>query len=108
MSAPICINSGSCGLEHSRYNPEYDVSAEMLYQKSEETALKQRDRQLETLKVNFFNLVTVYNIEKVLKTIIVFIKTAEKRVSALKYHMNDTFRNNNNKENSDENIIKII
>jgi hypothetical protein len=70
--------------------------------------LKQRDRQLKTLKANFFNLVVTRNIEKALKAAAVFIKTAEKCISALKCRMNNVFYNNNSKENSNENIIKII
>jgi hypothetical protein len=48
------------------------------------------------------------NTEKALKTAAVFIKVAEKRVNALKCCMNDAFHNNDSKENSDENIIKVI
>jgi hypothetical protein len=108
MSTPMCVDSGSCGLKHSRYNPEYGVSVKALYQKSEETVLKQRDRQLKTLKTNFFNLIAVRNTEKVLKIAAVFIKATEKHVSVLKYCMNDVFYNNNSEENSNENIIKVI
>jgi hypothetical protein len=48
------------------------------------------------------------NIEKAFETAAVFIKAAEKRVSALKRCINNAFHNNNNKKNSDENIIKVI
>jgi hypothetical protein len=108
MSAPMCVNSGSYGLKHSRYNPEYGMSAEAPRQKSEETASEQRDRQLKTLKINFFNLIAARNTEKALKTAAVFIKAAEKRVSALECRMNNTSRNKDSKENSDKNIIKVI
>jgi hypothetical protein len=104
----MCVDSGSCGLEHSRYNPEYGVSAEAPRQESEETAPEQRDRQLETLKTNFFNLVAARNIEKALEAAAAFIEAAEKRVSALERRVDDASRNNNSKENSDENIIKVI
>src|SRR6266480_4229594 len=103
MLTPICVDSGSCGLEYSRYNPEYGASVETPRQKSEETAPKQRDRQLETLKTNFFNLVTTRNIEKAFEAAVAFIKAAEKCVNALKYYVDDTSRNNNSKENNDEN-----
>jgi hypothetical protein len=104
----MCVDSGSCGLEHSRHNPLHGVSAEAPRQESEETAPEQRDRQLETLKTNFFNLVAARNIEKALETAAAFIEAAEKRVSALEYRVDDTSRNNNSKENNDENIIKVI
>jgi len=104
----MCVDSGSCGLEHSRYNPEYGVSAEAPRQVNEETASEQRDRQLETLKTNFFNLVAARNTEKALEAAAAFIEAAEKRVSALERREDDASRNNNSKENSDENIIKII
>jgi hypothetical protein len=104
----MCVNSGNCGLKHSRYNPEYNMSMEAPRQKSEETAPKQKNRQLKTLKINFFNLIVACNTKKALKTIIAFIKTAEKRVNVLKYRMNNAFRNNDSEENSDENIIKVI
>jgi hypothetical protein len=77
-------------------------------QKNEKTASKQKNRQLKTLKTNFFNLIITRNTEKALKIIIVFIEIAEKRVNVLKRRMNDVSRNNNSKENSDGNIIKII
>jgi hypothetical protein len=80
----------------------------ILCQKSEETALKQRDRQLKTLKINFFNLIAMRNTEKAFKATTVFIKTAEKCINALKCCVNNTFRNNNSKENNDKNIIKVI
>jgi hypothetical protein len=60
------------------------------------------------LKVNFFNLIVAYNIEKALKIAAAFIKAAEKHINTLKRCVNDAFCNNNSKENSDENIIKII
>jgi hypothetical protein len=108
MSALMCVNSRNCGLKHSRYNPKYSVNAEALYQKSEKTAPKQRNRQLKTLKTNFFNLIAARNIKKTFEIIIIFIKTAEKRVNMLKRRINDASRNNNNKKNSNKNIIKII
>ena len=108
MSAPMCVDSGSCGLEHSRYNSEYGINAEAPRQESEETASEQRDRQLKTLKTNFFNLVAARNIKKVLEAGAVFIEAAEKRVNALEYRVDNASRNNNSKENSDENIIKVI
>jgi hypothetical protein len=60
------------------------------------------------LKANFFNLVITYNTEKAIKAAAVFIKATEKHVNMLKYYVNNTFCNNNSKENSNENIIKII
>ena len=60
------------------------------------------------LKINFFNLITTRNIEKAFEAIAAFIEAVKKRVNALKRCVNDAFRNNNNKENSDENIIKVI
>jgi hypothetical protein len=108
MSALICVDSGSCGLKHSRYNLKYGVSAKAPRQENEKTASKQKNRQLKTLKINFFNLIITRNTEKTLKIIIIFIKTIKKRVNALKCRVNDAFRNNDNKKNNDKNIIKII
>jgi hypothetical protein len=100
----MCVNSGSCGLKHSHYNPEHNTNAETPHQKSEETTSEQRDRQLEMLKTNFFNLVATRNTEKALKAATVFIKTAEKCVNILKRYVNNTPHNKiNNKD-----IIKII
>ena len=80
----------------------------MLRQKSKETMLKQKNRQLKMLKINFFNLIIIHNTEKTFETATVFIKTVEKCVNALKYCINNIFHYNNNKKNSDKNIIKII
>jgi hypothetical protein len=102
MSALICVDNGNCGLKHSRYNSKYGMNAKAFRQKSEETALKQKNRQLKTLKINFFNLIITRNTKKTFKITTTFIKTAEKRC------MNDAFRNNNSKKNNDKNIIKII
>jgi hypothetical protein len=60
------------------------------------------------LKINFFNLIIIYNIEKAFKTITIFIKIIKKYINTLKYYINDIFYNNNNKKNSNKNIIKII
>jgi hypothetical protein len=108
MSASICVNSESYSLKHSRYNSEYSMSAETLHQKSKETASKQRDRQLKTLKINFFNLITAHNTEKAFKVTAIFIKTIEKRINTLKYRVNNASRNNDSEENSNKNIIKVI
>ena len=104
----MCVDSGNCGLEHSRYNPEYGASAEAPRQENEQTASEQRDNQLEMLKTNFFNLVAARNTEKALEAAATFIETAEKRVSALERRVDDASRNNSNKENNEENIIKVI
>jgi hypothetical protein len=60
------------------------------------------------LKINFFNLIVIYNIKKALETAVAFIEAAEKHISALKCRVDNMSRNNNSKENSDENIIKVI
>jgi hypothetical protein len=60
------------------------------------------------LKTNFFNLIITHNIKKALKITAVFIKAAKKHVSVLKHYINNASCNNDNKENSNENIIKVI
>jgi hypothetical protein len=80
----------------------------MFHQKNKKITLKQKNRQLKILKINFFNLIAARNTEKALKVTIIFIKAVKKCVNTLEYHMNDASRNNNSKENSNENIIKII
>jgi hypothetical protein len=37
MSAPMCVDSGICGLEQSRHNPQYGESAEAPRRNSEDT-----------------------------------------------------------------------
>lgn len=95
-------------MEHSRFNPEYGVSAEAPRQENKETAPEQEDKQLELLKTQFFNLVAARDTEKALEAAEAFIVAAEKRVDALKHRVDDASHNKSSKENSDENIIKII
>ena len=105
MSAPMCVDSGKCGLEQSRHNPEYGVSAEAPRPNNEITTPEQANRQLETLKTTFFNLVAVRDIEKALETATAFIEAAETRVNALERRANDASHND---KNSNEDIAKII
>ena len=108
MLTLICIDSKNYGLEHSYYNLKYNVNIKVLYQKSKKIILKQRNKQLKTLKTNFFNLIIIYNIEKVLKITTTFIKATKKYINILKYYISNVFCNNNNNKNSNKNIIKII
>jgi hypothetical protein len=105
MSALMCVNSGKCGLEQSRHNPEHGVSADVPRPNNEMMTPKQVNIQLETLKTTFFNLVITRDVEKALKTAIIFIEAAEKRVNALKRRVNDAPHNN---KINNEDIIKII
>jgi hypothetical protein len=96
MSAPMCVDSGKCGLEQSQHNPEYGASAEAPRPNNETTTPEQANGQLQTLKTTFFNLVAARDIEKALETATAFIEAAEKRVNALERRVSDAFHNDKN------------
>jgi hypothetical protein len=105
MSTPMCVDSGKCGLEQSRHNPEHGVSADAPRPNNETTTPEQANIQLETLKTIFFNLVTTRDVEKALEIAITFIEAAEKRVNALERRVNDAPHND---KTNNEDIVKII
>jgi hypothetical protein len=61
------------------------------------------NKRLKSLKTTFFNLIIASKTKKALEAAKAFIKAAKIRVNALKRHVYDAFRKNNN-----DNIIDAI